>query len=89
MDTSKPFSAADPQVAALLRFNTGLLEITAVAMIDLIKDRGGTVPPETLAFIHEKLPRLSELAIAVPESVSALNIFDKLVAMFPPPARPD
>lgn len=34
---------------------------------------------------HARLPELSEAALRAPEGISALALFDELVALFPPP----
>jgi hypothetical protein len=74
--------------AALIHFSGSFIGLLGFTVAELLKLRGGEIPDELRRAIHERLPAVSEAALAVPETVSAVRIFDLFVAMVPPPDRP-
>lgn len=71
------------EAAAALKFMGLFTEVLAMVAVTLAKDAGG-MPPHVSSLVRARLPELSEAAIAVPERVSALRVFDQFVALFPP-----
>ena len=74
----------DAEIAATLQFNAEFVGLLGRVVAQLYKDAGGRFPDHIERIIHERLPAVSEAAVAVPERISALAMFDQFVAMFPP-----
>lgn len=53
----------------------------------LYKDLRGEVSEESKRIIYERLAALSDRAADLPEGIGVLDMLDRLVAMFPPPAQ--
>jgi len=77
------------EALAVHRFLTTALETQSRIIVELLKVTNGEIPSHTRKAIHELLRPMSEAAIGVPERLSALRVFDQMVALFPPPDRED
>lgn len=78
--------STDPR-DAVLRFQSELVLALATVVRALGVELGGKFSNETLTAIHAALPAVQEAALDVPDDISALRVFDLLLALFPPPSQ--
>lgn len=73
---------------AIMRFTGLFTQVLGEVVVALLKETNGNVPEHVKRLVHDRLPALSEAALAVPENFSALRGFDLFLALIPPPEEP-